>query len=98
MNNKQNQPQKTNGKPIKQSKQKRVKQPAGEAMEKYKRKCNNQWPKKCRPESKRNQKNINSLLQTLEPTHKKNDCHNNSAELTFYHPQNSIKENPKTPQ
>jgi len=64
---------------------------------KNKRKCNNQWPKKCRLEYKRNQKNINSLLQTLEPTRKKNDCHNNSAELTFYHPQNNIKENPKTP-
>jgi hypothetical protein len=33
----------------------------------------------------------------LEPTGKKNDFHNNSAELTFHHPQNSIKENPKTP-
>jgi hypothetical protein len=50
-----------------------VQQPAGEAMEKNKRECNNWWAKKCT--------DLN-LREKKEPTRKKNNCHNNSLELT----------------
>jgi len=36
-------------------------------------------------------------METLEPTRKKNDCHNNSLEVTFHQLKNNTEENPKTP-
>jgi hypothetical protein len=72
-----------------------VQQPAGEAMEK-KKECNIRWPKKCTDLNIRETKKSNSLLETSEPTCKKNNCHNNSLELTFHQLKNSTKKKPKT--
>jgi hypothetical protein len=72
-----------------------VQQPAGEAMEK-KRVQHSMAKEMHRLEYKRNKKKSNSLLETSEPTCKKNNCHNNFLELTFHQLKNSIKKNPKT--
>jgi hypothetical protein len=65
-------------------------------MEKKKRVQHPMAKEMHRLEYKRNKKKNNSLRETSEPTCKKNNCHNNSLELTFHQLKNNTKKNPKT--